>query len=412
MTTLTTLSNLNDAYLLRSMLEAGEIPAFIPDEYTCQIDWGYINAIGGVRVQIPEEFAEEAVSVLKEFKDGSAKEIAETAESNPEFSDATTKDVVPGWSNALDHLPQKYAGWGPLLLVFLCISSIGVVAIAVFEHRATESSAALSEGNAAYNEGDYSLAVAAYSRALESDPNNERIYACQGLAYDSMREYDRAIADYTHAIMLDSSDEHARVNRGKAYADEGNLKQAMEDSTQALLLDPKDTQACFNRGDFYLTLGQYDKAIADFSEAIRIDSRDGAAYFNRGWAYDAKGDFAKAIADYTAAMQIDPKNASAYHSLAWDFATSPQTDIRNGKLAIEYANRACELSGWNDDSTLDTLAAAYAEAGDFKNAVKWESASLESPKKNPNEVAERKKRLNLYDAHQPYRAAWARAQDP
>jgi hypothetical protein len=72
MITLTTLLSLNDAFLLRSMLEASDIPAFIPDENILQVDWGYVNALGGVRVQIPEEFTEKASSVLAEFKAHSA----------------------------------------------------------------------------------------------------------------------------------------------------------------------------------------------------------------------------------------------------------------------------------------------------------------------------------------------------
>jgi hypothetical protein len=69
MITLVTLSRLTDAFLLRSMLQASNIPAFIPDENTCQVDWKYINAIGGVRVQVPSEFLESSNEILKEFKE-------------------------------------------------------------------------------------------------------------------------------------------------------------------------------------------------------------------------------------------------------------------------------------------------------------------------------------------------------
>ena len=67
MKTLATISTLNHAFILRSMLEANDIPAFIPDENTCQGDWE-INALGGVRVQIPEEFWERAKIILAEFR--------------------------------------------------------------------------------------------------------------------------------------------------------------------------------------------------------------------------------------------------------------------------------------------------------------------------------------------------------
>ena len=68
MITLATVDNLSDAFILRSMLEASEIPAFIPDENTAQVDWTLINAVGGIRVQIPEEFLSDSKSVLADFK--------------------------------------------------------------------------------------------------------------------------------------------------------------------------------------------------------------------------------------------------------------------------------------------------------------------------------------------------------
>ena len=67
MTTIATLDNLTQAFLLRSMLEANDIPAFIPDENTIQTDWTLINAIGGIRVQVPDDFQEDAKLVLIDF---------------------------------------------------------------------------------------------------------------------------------------------------------------------------------------------------------------------------------------------------------------------------------------------------------------------------------------------------------
>jgi hypothetical protein len=67
MTTIATLYELSQAFLLRSMLEANNIPAFIPDENTIQTDWSLTHALGGIRVQVPDEFQEKAKSVLAEF---------------------------------------------------------------------------------------------------------------------------------------------------------------------------------------------------------------------------------------------------------------------------------------------------------------------------------------------------------
>ncbi len=68
MITIATLYSLNEAQLLRSMLESSEIPAFIPDENTAQADWMLTNAMGGIRVQVPEAFREVAKQVVADFK--------------------------------------------------------------------------------------------------------------------------------------------------------------------------------------------------------------------------------------------------------------------------------------------------------------------------------------------------------
>lgn len=76
MITLATFSRLSDAFLLRSMLEANEIAAFIPDENTCQVDWNYINALGGVRVQVADEQVAAATEILAEFRSNMSRDTS------------------------------------------------------------------------------------------------------------------------------------------------------------------------------------------------------------------------------------------------------------------------------------------------------------------------------------------------
>jgi hypothetical protein len=94
----------------------------------------------------------------------------------------------------------------------------------------------------------------------------------------------------------------------------------------------------------------------------------------------------------------------ALRSLAWLLATSPDPKVRNGAQAIIVAERANQLTGYEDGMALDTLAAAYAEAGRFDNAVATESRAIELARAaGKNDLADRfATRLALYRQRKPF----------
>jgi serine/threonine-protein kinase len=171
-------------------------------------------------------------------------------------------------------------------------------------------------------------------------------------------------------------------------------------STQKKQSELRDAKFYNSRGIAYGQKGQYDQAISDFNMAIALNPNDNKAYNNRGFAYRLKGQFGQAISDFNRAIEINPLDAEAYNNLAWLFATAKVPLYRNGKKAVELALKGCELSNWKKAEYLDTLAAAYARAGDFDNAVKWEEKALESP--NLARPSEYQKRLNLYRDRKPW----------
>ncbi len=142
-----------------------------------------------------------------------------------------------------------------------------------------------------------------------------------------------------------------------------------------------------------------DKALADLTAAIKLDPQFAMAFTTRGWLHVEKGDLDKALADFTAATKLAPKAALPANNLAWFRATCPDSKFRDGKQAITLATLACEQTGYKHEEFLDTLAAAHAEAGDFKAAVKWATKTLELDPQN-EDFAEH---LKLYQGGKPLR---------
>jgi tetratricopeptide (TPR) repeat protein len=285
-------------------------------------------------------------------------------------------------------------------------------------------------------QGETDKALADYTQAIRLEPNYAAAFVGLGLVWYDKQEYDKAIADYTEAVRLDPSDASAFWSRGHAWQDKTDYDKALADYNEAIRLEPKWAKAYYSRAFIWLNKNDYDKALADYTETIRLDPRLAAALNMRGnlwWvkkAYDKaladyteairldpklaaafasragvwldKKDYAKALADYGEVVRLDPKDAAALESRAWLWATCPVAKLRDGKKAVESATRACELLEWKYASTLETLAAAYAEVGDFEKAVGYEEKALRL-EADPSAKQQFRNRLALYKNKQPYR---------
>jgi tetratricopeptide (TPR) repeat protein len=128
------------------------------------------------------------------------------------------------------------------------------------------------------------------------------------------------------------------------------------------------------------------------------------AHYQLGLALQSRSKFAAAITQFQKVLELDPKHVTARNNLAWLLATCPENSLRDGKKAAELAQQAVQLSGGKSPEILDTLAAAYAEAGRFPEAVATAQRALDlSAVQNNKPLAEViQNQLKLYEANSPY----------
>jgi len=166
--------------------------------------------------------------------------------------------------------------------------------------------------------------------------------------------------------------------------------------------EPSTKSEPFDRAREAQAKGDYDNAIAHYGDVIRQDPENAPAYYNRSLAYLAAGDFEKAIADLSDVIRINPRDVAAYNNLAWLRATCPDARYRDGEQALENARKACGLTNWKAAGCLDTLAAAYAQAGDFEQARRWQANAIDLVAVEKDK-AELRARLEFYQRNEPYR---------
>jgi tetratricopeptide (TPR) repeat protein len=258
-------------------------------------------------------------------------------------------------------------------------------------------------GRAWQEEGELERALRDLNEAIRLDPNSAVSFSSRGGVYDELEEYDRALRDYSEALRLDPKDARTYHSRGLVYKTRKEYKNAIADYSEAIRLDPKWSHAYFNRANAYKAQKDYDKAVSDYGEAIRLDPKKTDAYFNRAGVYKTQKEYDKAVGDYGAIIRLDPEDADAHSNLAWLLATCPEAKVRDGKKAVELATKACELTSWKGAYFQATLAAAWAETGNFEEALRWQKKALESRQYQQEEGEQARQRVKLFEDQKAYR---------
>lgn len=220
-------------------------------------------------------------------------------------------------------------------------------------------------------------AVAVFTDQIAFNPLDAGAYYARAVTRADLKSYDLAIADFTEAIRIAPLQACGFIGRGNCWANTNDSAKAIADYTEAIRLDPNLAIAYANRARMGNVTGDFAKAIADANMAIQIAPSYANAYSARAVAFAATKRFDEAFADCDRIAAISAPGVSGYSDVAWLLAMSPDAAIRDGKKAVEFADKAFKLTNGLDGAVLDTLAVAWAESADFDQAVSWEKKAID-----------------------------------
>ena len=288
--------------------------------------------------------------------------------------------------------------------------------------------------------GRYAEAIPEFEKALELNPQYHTVYENLGLAQLAAGRPDDAILSFQEGLEYYSQSADLHTHLGVALNRRGRSDEARAEFAKALEINPQDADAQRNLGRALVLIGQLDQGIPHLEKAVEIDPRFAEAHCDLGRALVAEGQFdqatrhlqkaleirpdlveahyflgeslyysqarvQEALAHWREALREDPNFVPAMNAMARALAASPQASDRNGAEAVKLAEQVAQLSGARNPLYLDTLAAAYAEAGRFPEAVATARKALDLAAQQHRDrvMADLNTRIKLYESQQPYR---------
>jgi protein O-mannosyl-transferase len=213
---------------------------------------------------------------------------------------------------------------------------------------------------------------------------------------------DEAMTHSKAALEIQPNYPEAENCLGYALFQSGRVEDAVFHYQTALKINPDFASSHINLGMALLQLNRPEEAATELKTALKFQPDSADAHSNLGVARLRTGHAAEAVAEYQAALDLDPNMVGANNNLAWLLATNPDAAIRDGRRAVPLAERANKLSAGNL-VILRTLAAAYAEAGRFPEAIEvgGQALQLATTQNRPAWIKVLNSDLSLYRAGQP-----------
>ncbi len=245
-------------------------------------------------------------------------------------------------------------------------------------------------------------AITELEKALELVASPDTHVLLGNLLIDTGRTAD-GMKHYQDALVLAPEDVDANYNLGVALGKQGRQAEAEAHYRAVLRVDGAHAEAANNLGVALLLQKKGSEAVEYFERALRLDPADSQARRNLASALSGEKRTKEAVEVLQDGLARDPKDPELANYLAWIRATSADAAWRNAAEAVRWAEAACAATGNNNPHYLDTLAAAYAEAGRFEDAVRTERRAVELGAADATVVAEFRPRLAMYESGKPYR---------
>ncbi len=230
------------------------------------------------------------------------------------------------------------------------------------------------------------------------------LYCLRAVAWVQQKDLKKALRDVNKALALDSSSEEAIRLKASIYIEQEKFPEAIRLLNQLRKMDPENEAVT---AQLAYTLAQND----DFQGAMkRIDSllkknpKSLALLRGKADIYLLYGKWSEAMATYDQILADHPGDSGTLNNYSWILATSPDDSVRNGAKALELGQKAAEKTNFRESYILSTLAAAYAETGDFDKAREWSEKSVQlAEKKRDDRLDELKQETESYRKNEPWR---------
>ena len=252
--------------------------------------------------------------------------------------------------------------------------------------------------------GEVDEAITHYEKALTVNSADAETHNNLGSALFQIGRVDEAIGRYQQALAIQPDYADASFNLANALLSKGDTDAAMIYYLAGLAQSPNQPNEQYDLANALLRKGRTDEAIIHYEKVLELRPDNADAHTNLGNAFLQKGRTQDALGQYRDALRFAPENVAAKSNLAWLLATCSEPSVRNGPEAVLLAEEVNRLSGGNRPISLRILAAAYAEAGRFSDAVQTakDALLLAHAQNNAILVEALPKEIALYESGLPY----------